>query len=379
MARRYDTRTTIFSPEGRLYQVEYAMEAISHAGTSLGILATDGILLAAERRNTNKLLDEVFSSEKIYKLNDDMVCSVAGITSDANVLTNELRLIAQRYLLQYGESIPCEQLVSWLCDVKQAYTQYGGKRPFGVSILYMGWDKHYGYQLYQSDPSGNYDADIMAIDKIKTSPEVAPKKSRLEMNVRQLLNKCELIAKQEAVEGNWRLKKYVDSLSDMITELKTGPDKPSKDLLSEYSKRASFLKGLIQTSTFNSPTEKRNIIKAPNFTSTSSSQEDMDSLLKYHQNMQEKVAENMVLLTKSLKEQSQIASTIIKGDTEALKKSSDLTDRNLDALKVESERLQEHSRSAWKCWLWIMLGLVMVIFINMVLLMKVMKKRKIEL
>ncbi|KAK7576489.1 hypothetical protein V9T40_012775 [Parthenolecanium corni] len=156
MARRYDTRTTIFSPEGRLYQVEYAMEAISHAGTCLGILANDGILLAAERRNTNKLLDEVFFSEKIYKLNEDMVCSVAGITSDANVLTSELRLIAQRYLIQYGESIPCEQLVSWLCDIKQAYTQYGGKRPFGVSILYMGWDKHYGYQLYQSDPSGNY-------------------------------------------------------------------------------------------------------------------------------------------------------------------------------------------------------------------------------
>ncbi|CAH0753805.1 unnamed protein product [Bemisia tabaci] len=156
MARRYDTRTTIFSPEGRLYQVEYAMEAISHAGTCLGILANDGILLAAEKKNTNKLLDEVFFSEKIYKLNDDMVCSVAGITSDANVLTNELRLIAQRYLLQYGESIPCEQLVSWLCDVKQAYTQYGGKRPFGVSIIYMGWDKHYGFQLYQSDPSGNY-------------------------------------------------------------------------------------------------------------------------------------------------------------------------------------------------------------------------------
>lgn len=109
------------------------MEAISHAGTCLGILATDGILLAAERRNTNKLLDEVFFSEKIYKLNDDMVCSVAGITSDANVLTNELRLIAQRYLLQYGESIPCEQLVSWLCDVKQAYTQYGGK----ISLLYL--------------------------------------------------------------------------------------------------------------------------------------------------------------------------------------------------------------------------------------------------
>ncbi|CAN0321359.1 unnamed protein product [Lampetra fluviatilis] len=155
-SRRYDSRTTIFSPEGRLYQVEYAMEAIGHAGTCLGILATDGVLLAAERRNTHKLLDEVFFSEKIYKLNEDMACSVAGITSDANVLTNELRVIAQRYLFQYQEPIPCEQLVTTLCDIKQAYTQFGGKRPFGVSILYMGWDKHYGYQLYQSDPSGNY-------------------------------------------------------------------------------------------------------------------------------------------------------------------------------------------------------------------------------
>ncbi|XP_032239413.2 proteasome subunit alpha type-4 [Nematostella vectensis] len=156
MSRRYDTRTTIFSPEGRLYQVEYAMEAIGHAGTCLGILANDGIVLACERRNTNKLLDEVFLSEKIYKLHKDMACSVAGITSDANVLTNELRLIAQRYELQYQEPIPCEQMVSSLCDLKQAYTQFGGLRPFGVSILYVGWDKHFGYQLYQSDPSGNY-------------------------------------------------------------------------------------------------------------------------------------------------------------------------------------------------------------------------------
>ncbi|NWT43383.1 PSA4 protein, partial [Chroicocephalus maculipennis] len=155
-SRRYDSRTTIFSPEGRLYQVEYAMEAIGHAGTCLGILANDGVLLAAERRNIHKLLDEVFFSEKIFFFFLDMACSVAGITSDANVLTNELRLIAQRYLLQYQEPIPCEQFFFFLCDIKQAYTQFGGKRPFGVSLLYIGWDKHYGFQLYQSDPSGNY-------------------------------------------------------------------------------------------------------------------------------------------------------------------------------------------------------------------------------
>lgn len=136
--------------------MEYAMEAIGHAGTCLGILASDGVLLAAERKSTNKLLDDAIFSEKIYKLDDNMACSVAGITSDANVLTNHLRLVAQRYMLRYQECIPCEQLVMQLCDVKQAYTQFGGKRPFGVSILYVGWDRHFGYQLYQSDPSGNY-------------------------------------------------------------------------------------------------------------------------------------------------------------------------------------------------------------------------------
>lgn len=155
MSRRYDTRTTIFSPEGRLFQVEYAMEAISHAGTCLGILARDGVVLAAEHQNTNKLLDDV-CSEKIYKLDENAACAVAGITSDANVLTQQLRLTAQRYQLQYQEPMPVEQLISSLCDLKQRYTQVGGYRPFGVSLLYVGWDRQLGFQLYQSDPSGNY-------------------------------------------------------------------------------------------------------------------------------------------------------------------------------------------------------------------------------
>jgi len=157
MARRYDSRTTTFSPEGRLYQVEYAMEAVGHAATCLGILADDGVVLAVERRNTiNSLLDDSFGSEKIYRLGSDAACSVAGITSDANVLTSRLRLIAQRYEFTYQESIPVEQLVRNICDIKQRYTQTGGLRPFGVSLLFMGWDSRYGFQLYQSDPSGNY-------------------------------------------------------------------------------------------------------------------------------------------------------------------------------------------------------------------------------
>ncbi|THH02265.1 hypothetical protein EW026_g575 [Hermanssonia centrifuga] len=164
MARRYDSRTTIFSPEGRLYQIEYAMEAISHAGSVLGVLSKDGIVLAAEKKVTGKLLDLSGSNqggyggsgEKIFMLNSNVVAGVAGITADANSLVNYARQAAQRHLFTYNEDIPVEVLAQRLCDLKQGYTQYGGLRPFGVSLLYAGYDPHYNFQLYHSDPSGNY-------------------------------------------------------------------------------------------------------------------------------------------------------------------------------------------------------------------------------
>lgn len=94
--------------------------------------------------------------EKMYKIDDHIACAVAGITSDANILINTCRLQCQRYQFTYQEPIPVDQLVRGLCDTKQGYTQFGGMRPFGVSLLYAGWDKQRGFQLYQSDPSGNY-------------------------------------------------------------------------------------------------------------------------------------------------------------------------------------------------------------------------------
>ncbi|KAL0706824.1 hypothetical protein Bca4012_073250 [Brassica carinata] len=123
MSRRYDSRTTIFSPEGRLYQVEYAMEAIGNAGSAIG-----------EKKVTSKLLQTSTYSEKMYKIDDHVACAVAGIIPP----------------------MPVEQLVQSLCDTKQGYTQFGGLRPFGVSFLFAGWDKNHGFQLYMSDPSGNY-------------------------------------------------------------------------------------------------------------------------------------------------------------------------------------------------------------------------------
>ena len=156
MANRYDSRTTMFSPEGRLHQVEYAIQAISQAGAAVGILSSEGVVLAAEKRITSKLLDIRKSTEKMYKIDDHVACAVAGITSDANILLNHARLIAGRYLYAYQEPIPIEQLLQQICDIKQGYTQFGGLRPFGVSFLFAGWDEHYGFQMYQSDPSGNY-------------------------------------------------------------------------------------------------------------------------------------------------------------------------------------------------------------------------------
>ena len=132
------------------------MEAISHAGASLGILSEEGIVLAAEKKIISKLLDNDKKAEKMYQLDDHLICSVAGITSDANILINYARLYAQRYMYAYQDKVPIENLVKDICDMKQGYTQYGGMRPFGVSLLYAGWDKYHGFQLYHSDPSGNY-------------------------------------------------------------------------------------------------------------------------------------------------------------------------------------------------------------------------------
>jgi 20S proteasome subunit alpha 3 len=156
MARRYDSRTTTFSPEGRLYQVEYANEAINNTGTTIGVLCKDSVILAGEKKVISKLLDKGTASEKLYIIDDHVVVAVAGITADANILINKLRLSAQRYMFQYQEPVPVEQLVSEMCDVKQGYTQFGGLRPFGVAFMYAGYDDHFGFQLYRSDPDGVY-------------------------------------------------------------------------------------------------------------------------------------------------------------------------------------------------------------------------------
>ena len=156
LCRRYDSQTTTFSPQGRLYQVEYAIAAIQNAASAVGVLTPQGIVVATEKKASSKLLSPSKSSDKTYKLSEHCFAAVAGLTSDANILINSARLQAAQYEYTYAEPMPVESLVQQLADYMHSYTQSGGLRPFGVSFLYAGWDRHYGYQLYESDPSGSY-------------------------------------------------------------------------------------------------------------------------------------------------------------------------------------------------------------------------------
>lgn len=114
--------------------------------------------MAAEKRVNAALLDIRNATEKIFNIDGHIFCAVAGITSDANNLIEVARVESQKYLSTYEECAPVEQLVQKICSVKQSYTQFGGLRPFGVSFLMGGWDPQLGYQLYHTDPSGNYAA-----------------------------------------------------------------------------------------------------------------------------------------------------------------------------------------------------------------------------
>jgi len=126
------------------------------AGCTIGVLAKDGVVLAGEKKTTSKLLDQTKQHEKVFQINNQLACAVAGLTSDANVLIQKLRVSAHQHVFRYQESIGVEELVTSICDTKQGYTQFGGLRPFGVSFLVAGYDDDHGFQLYNTDPSGNY-------------------------------------------------------------------------------------------------------------------------------------------------------------------------------------------------------------------------------
>jgi len=150
----YDRAITMFSPDGRLLQVEYAQKAVSQGSMALGVSCKSGVILMADRARPDKLVVQN-STNKIFKIEKHISSTAAGYICDARVLVKKCRLKAQQYKLTYGEEIDTESIIKYISDLEQAYTQYGGVRPFGVSFLIGGFDKK-GSQLYIAEPTGTY-------------------------------------------------------------------------------------------------------------------------------------------------------------------------------------------------------------------------------
>jgi len=149
----YDRAITVFSPDGRLFQVEYAMELVNRGATILGIKCPEGVVLGAEE--TIEPLEEAESSWKIFKIDDHVGVAIVGLSSDARVLIDQARIYAQSNRLTYDEPIDVEVLTKRICDIQQLYTQHAGVRPFGVSLIFGGVDKT-GNRVFMTHPSGTY-------------------------------------------------------------------------------------------------------------------------------------------------------------------------------------------------------------------------------
>ncbi|WP_254768365.1 archaeal proteasome endopeptidase complex subunit alpha [Salinilacihabitans rarus] len=158
----YDRGITIFSPDGRLYQVEYAREAVKRGTASIGIRTNGGVVLAVDKRIPSPLLEDT-SVEKIHKADDHIGIASAGHVADARQLIDFARRQSQVNRLRYGEPIGVETLTKTVTDHIQQYTQVGGARPFGVALI-VGGIENGEPRLFETDPSGTpYEWKALAV------------------------------------------------------------------------------------------------------------------------------------------------------------------------------------------------------------------------
>lgn len=149
----YDRAITVFSPDGRLYQVEYAIETVRRGTIAVGIKCKDGIIIAVEEKPRKLQISE--TAQKIFQIDDHVGVAAAGYIPDARSQVDNARFFSQSNKLIYDESVDVETIAKHLADQCQQFTQYAGVRPFGVALILGGVDSG-GSQLYLTDPSGTY-------------------------------------------------------------------------------------------------------------------------------------------------------------------------------------------------------------------------------
>ena len=153
-AMGYDRTATMFSPEGKLLQVEYAENAVRLGSASIGMVCSDGVFIIADKRIKDKLIVQK-SANKIYEIDSHIVVSISGIIADARVLIERSQVLAQQHRITYDSAIEPELIIKEISNIQQQFTQYGGARPFGVSLMVAGINNKEP-MLYTSDITGNY-------------------------------------------------------------------------------------------------------------------------------------------------------------------------------------------------------------------------------
>ena len=180
----YDRSITMFSPDGRLLQVEYAKKTVKQGSTAIGLACKDGVVLVADKRVTSKLL-VAEAIEKMFKIDDHIAVTAAGIISDARVLVDRAQLKAQQHSVTYDSKIDVLSIVKDMCDLKQICTQSAGLRPFGVSLLVAGVEEDGIIKLFLTEPYGlyfQYSAAVIGEGESEIEP-VLQKKYKPNMSV----------------------------------------------------------------------------------------------------------------------------------------------------------------------------------------------------
>lgn len=215
----YDRAITMFSPDGRLLQVEYAKKTVRQGSTAIAMVCSDGILFVTDKRVIDSLVVPE-AVEKIWQIDEHIGATASGILSDARVLIERAQLKAQQHRITYDSPIETSTIIKDICDLKQICTQSGGLRPFGVSILVAGVDNDSTPRLYETDPTGiffQYKATVIGEGEVEVE-EILHKEYNENLTIDEGF-KLSLKALKKVLGGNFKIER-IDAAYITIKEKK---------------------------------------------------------------------------------------------------------------------------------------------------------------